>query len=57
MSSVNGNQGVAVVVEHVRKSFESGLIKSLEDVSLRIEPAEFVSLIGPSGSGRALCST
>ena len=51
--SGNGRQGVEVVVEHVRKGFEGGLIRSLEDVSLRIEPGEFVSLIGPSGSGKS----
>ena len=51
--SDNGRRGVEVVVEHVRKGFESGLISSLEDVSLRIEPGEFVSLIGPSGSGKS----
>jgi len=51
--SSNGGHGVAVVVEHVRKGFEGGLISSLEDVSLRIEPGEFVSLIGPSGSGKS----
>jgi ABC-type lipoprotein export system ATPase subunit len=46
--------GVAeVVLEHVRKSFENGQIKALEDLSLRIEPAEFVSLIGPSGCGKS----
>jgi putative ABC transport system ATP-binding protein len=48
----NGN-GVEVAVEHVRKSFEGGLIRSLEDVNLRIEPGEFVSLMGPSGSGKS----
>jgi len=52
-ASTNGGHGVEVVVEHVRKGFEGGLIRSLEDVSLRIEPGEFVSLIGPSGSGKS----
>jgi putative ABC transport system ATP-binding protein len=52
-ASVGGRYGVEVVVEHVRKGFEGGLITSLEDVSLRIEPGEFVSLIGPSGSGKS----
>jgi putative ABC transport system ATP-binding protein len=54
VTSVAGSEGgVAVVVEHVRKSFEDGLIRSLEDVSLRIEAGEFVSLMGPSGSGKS----
>jgi ABC-type lipoprotein export system ATPase subunit len=52
VSSSNGH-GVQVVVEHVRKSFEGGLIRSLEDVTLDIEPGEFVSLMGPSGSGKS----
>ncbi len=52
-ASAGGRYGVEVVVDHVRKDFEGGLIRSLEDVSLRIEPGEFVSLIGPSGSGKS----
>ena len=52
MSASNGH-GVQVVIEHVRKSFEGGLIRSLEDVTLGIEPGEFVSLMGPSGSGKS----
>ncbi len=49
----DGSGGVEVSVEHVRKGFENGLIRSLEDVSLRMEAGEFVSLIGPSGSGKS----
>ena len=39
--------GAAVVVDHVRKSFEDGRIRALEDVSLRLEPGEIVALTGP----------
>jgi len=45
--------GAEVVLEHVRKGFEDGRIAALEDVSLQIEPGEFVSLTGPSGSGKS----
>ncbi len=47
------NGGAEVVIEHVRKAFEDGRINALEDVSLRIAPGEFVSLIGPSGCGKS----
>ena len=47
------SRGGAVIVEHVRKTFEGGLIRSLEDVSLTIGAGEFVSLMGPSGSGKS----
>ena len=45
--------GAEIVLEHVRKGFEGGRIAALEDVSLRVEPGEFVSLTGPSGSGKS----
>ena len=45
--------GAEIVLEHVGKGFEDGRIAALEDVSLRIEPGEFVSLTGPSGSGKS----
>jgi ABC-type lipoprotein export system ATPase subunit len=50
---VNNDSGADVVVEHIRKSFEDGRIKALEDVSFQIEPGEFVSLTGPSGGGKS----
>jgi putative ABC transport system ATP-binding protein len=45
--------GAVVVVEHLRRAFEDGRIRALEDVSLRLEPGEFVALTGPSGSGKS----
>ena len=45
--------GVEIVLEHVRKGFEDGRISALDDVSLQVEPGEFVSLTGPSGSGKS----
>ena len=51
MSRAGG--GVEVVVEGVSKSFEEGRIRALVDVSLHLEPGDFVSLTGPSGCGKS----
>src|SRR5205823_10047226 len=50
-SAVTG--GAEVVVEHVRKSFEDGRIRALEDVSLELARGELVALTGPSGCGKS----
>jgi putative ABC transport system ATP-binding protein len=45
--------GADVDVRQVRKSFEGGRIRALEDVSLQLDPGELVALTGPSGCGKS----
>jgi putative ABC transport system ATP-binding protein len=45
--------GAGVDVRHVRKTFESGRIRALEDVTLSIASGELVALTGPSGGGKS----
>ena len=45
--------GAQVDVTHVRKSFEGGRIRALEDVSLHLDEGELVALTGPSGGGKS----
>ena len=46
-------RGAAVVAEGVRKSFEGGTVRALEDATFAIDPGELVALTGPSGSGKS----
>jgi putative ABC transport system ATP-binding protein len=45
--------GAVVECDGVRKTFEDGRIRALEDVTFRVDAGEFVALTGPSGSGKS----
>ncbi len=42
--------GASVVLEHLDKRF--GAVVAVDDLSLAMEPGEFITLLGPSGSGK-----
>ena len=41
-----------IVIDHVSKQFRGGAL-ALEDISLRVDDGDFVSLLGPSGCGKS----
>jgi len=42
-----------VALEHVSRGYDGGRIIALRDVTLAVEPGEFVAVVGPSGSGKS----
>lgn len=45
--------GVSVRLEDVRRSFDGGLVQSLQGVSLDVEAGDSVALMGPTGCGKS----
>jgi len=49
------NNGTLIELRDVFKTYETGAggVTVLKDVSLRVQPGEFVGVVGPSGSGKS----
>ncbi|MFL5755349.1 MAG: ABC transporter ATP-binding protein [Chloroflexota bacterium] len=44
-----------IALDHVSRVYATGrvAVRALDDVSMRVEPGEFVAIVGPSGSGKS----
>jgi len=47
--------GALIDLQDVTKAYETGAgnVTVLDDITLRVQPGEFVSIVGPSGSGKS----
>jgi subfamily B ATP-binding cassette protein MsbA len=43
----------AIEFDHVSFSYETGMVRALKDINLRIEPGQTVAFVGRSGSGKS----
>src|SRR3954452_7509079 len=41
-----------IAYQHVRKSFDGGRVKAVDDVTLEVAEGEFLAIVGGSGSGK-----
>src|ERR671918_2540644 len=47
-----GREPVGIRLEHVTKRFRGG-VEAVRDMTLTVEPGEFIVLVGPSGCGKS----
>ncbi|WP_295629144.1 ABC transporter ATP-binding protein [uncultured Corynebacterium sp.] len=55
MTDTNSALNPALVLDHVSVTYGDGdsTVRALDDVSLTVQPGEFVAIVGPSGSGKS----
>ena len=58
-TSVSSHQVYSILASGLNYSYQSGVCRTdiLKDISLHVNPAEFVSLVGPSGCGKTTLMT
>ena len=53
MTIPNGGPGWVFAASGLKKEYDNGQVQALRGVDFRVEPGEFVAIVGPSGSGKS----